>query len=172
VGRAHPGCHAEYVELANISQERVILFDPIEYLPWRFQDNQDGTGISLAFPLNPGLELEPNERLLLVKDKAAFYGSYYVPDTVTVLEWPSGKLSNSGEKLQLDQPGDVDMAGQRYWIRMDRVNYSDGSHPDNSGVDLWPAGPDGRGWALQRIDLDEYGNDPINWRAGMATPGW
>ncbi len=163
---------AEYVELTNISQDRVILFDPVEYLPWRFQDNQDGSGISLGFPLNPGLELEPNERLLLVKDKAAFYGSYYVPDRVTVLEWPSGKLSNSGEKIQLDQPGDVDMAGQRYWIRVDRVNYSDGSHPNNSGIDLWPAGPDGRGWALQRIDLDEYGNDPINWRAGMATPGW
>ncbi len=163
---------AEYVELANISQERVILFDPIEYLPWRFQDDQDGSGISLAFPLNPGLELDPNERLLLVKDKAAFHGSYYVPDRVTVLEWPSGKLSNSGEKLQLDHPGDVDLAGQRYWIRMDRVNYSDGSHPENAGTDLWPAGPDGRGWALQRIDLDEYGNDPINWRAGMATPGW
>ena len=163
---------AEYVELTNISNEPVILFDPIEYLPWRFQDNAKGTGISLFFPLNPGLELQPNERIVMVKNKTAFYGSYNVPGTVTVLEWPSGKLSNSGERIQLDLPGDVDIAGQRYWIRVDRVNYSDGSHPDNAGVDLWPAGPDGRGWSLQRIELDEYGNDPANWQAGLPTPGW
>jgi hypothetical protein len=163
---------AEYVELTNISDELVPLFNPIEYLPWRFHDSDDGSGISLFFPLNPGWELQPGERVVMVKNKAAFYGSFNVPDTVTVLEWPSGKLSNSGERIQLDEPGDVDVAGQRHWIRVDRVNYSDGSHPDNAGVDLWPAGPDGRGWSLQRVELDEYGNDPINWQAGMPTPGW
>ncbi|MCF7972981.1 MAG: lamin tail domain-containing protein [Phycisphaerae bacterium] len=163
---------AEYVELINISGDPVALFDPIEYLPWRFQDDPDGSGISLPFPLNPGLELQPGERLLLVMDKTAFYSSYNVPGTVKILEWPSGKLNNSGEKIQLDQPGDVDLAGQRYWIRVDRVNFSDGSHPDNSGIDLWPAGPDGNGWSLQRVTLNEYGNDPANWQAGLPTPGW
>jgi len=163
---------AEYVELTNISDQWVPLFNPIEYLPWRFQDNPDGSGISLAFPLNPGLELQPGERILLVKDKAALYGSFNVPATVTILEWPTGKLSNSGDKIQLDQPGDTDLAGLRYWIRTDRVNYSDGSHPDNSGTDRWPAGPDGKGWSLQRTELSEYGNDPINWHAGMPSPGW
>jgi hypothetical protein len=163
---------AEYVELVNISDDMVALFDPIEYLPWRFQDNPDGSGIDLAFPLNPGLVLHPGERVVLVMDKTAFYKSYNVPASVTVLQWPKGKLSNSGDKIQLDQPGDVDLDGLRYWIRVDRVNYSDGSHPDTSGVDLWPAGPDGRGWSLQRVALDAYGNDPVNWQAGMPTPGW
>ena len=78
----------------------------------------------------------------------------------------------SGEKIQIDQPGDTDLAGQRYWIRIDRVNYSDGSHPDDSGTDRWPAGSDGKGWSLQRTALDEYGNDPVNWHAGMPSPGW
>ncbi len=170
----HPSSHndAEYVELTNISDQPVPLFDPIEYLPWRFQDNEDGSGVSLYFPLNPALELQPGERVVMVKDRTAFYSSFDVPDTVTVLAWPNGKLSNSGERIQLDQPGDVDLEGQRYWIRADRVNYSDGSHPNNAGADLWPAGPDGNGWSLQRIALDEYGNDPINWQAGMPTPGW
>ncbi|MCP4455813.1 MAG: hypothetical protein GY809_30510 [Planctomycetes bacterium] len=170
----HPSSHddAEYVELTNISDQPVLLFDPIEYLPWRFQDNEDGSGISLYFPMNPALELQPGEHVVMVKDTNIFHSNFDVPDMVNVLEWPSGKLSNSGERIQLDQPGDVDLAGKRYWIRTDRVDYSDGSHPDNSGVDLWPAGPDGRGWSLQRIELDEYGNDPINWQAGMPTPGW
>lgn len=163
---------AEYVELTNISDELVPLFNPFEYLPWRLQDDPDGTGISLYFPLNPGWELQPGERLVMVKDKTAFYGSFHVPNSVRVVEWPKGKLSNSGERIQLDEPGDTDLSGERYWIRVDRVNYSDGSHPNDSGVDLWPAGPDGRGWSLQRIELDEYGNDPINWRAGIPTPGW
>ena len=163
---------AEYVELTNISNEWVPLFNAVEYLPWRFQDSADGSGINLFFPLNPGWELQPGERIVMVKNRAAFYSSFDVPDAVTVLEWSNGKLSNSGERIQLDEPGDVDLAGQRYWIRVDRVNYSDGSHPDNAGVDLWPAGPDGRGWSLQRVELSEYGNDPVNWQAGMPTPGW
>src|SRR5439155_25319144 len=29
----------------------------------------------------------------------------------------------------------------------------------------WPAGPDGSGSALQRIDLAAYGDDPANWVA-------
>ena len=63
----HPSSHddAEYVELTNISDQPVPLFDPIEYLPWRFQDNEDGSGISLYFPMNPALELQPGERVVI-----------------------------------------------------------------------------------------------------------
>lgn len=163
---------AEYIELINISDHLVTLYDPFIPLGWRFYDDADGSGIFVNFPVNPGLELQPNERLLLVKDETTLRRRYTIPETVNILEWPSGKLSNSGEKIQLDMPGDVDLAGQRYWILVDRVNFSDGSHPDGLGTDLWPAGPDGRGWSLQRITLNAYGNDPINWQAGTPTPGW
>ena len=85
----------------------------------------------------------------------------------------SGRLSNSGEKVQLSMPGDVDEFSTRYYIRIDRVNYSDGSHPEDcpGGVDLWPIEADGDGNSLTRIDPNSYGNDPNNWAPASPTPG-
>ncbi|MHC4687915.1 MAG: hypothetical protein ACYTEW_26950 [Planctomycetota bacterium] len=69
-------------------------------------------------------------------------------------------------------PGDED-AGTRYYIRVDRVSYSDGSHPEDcpGGVDFWPTEPDGNGLSLTRIDPNLYGNDPNNWQAASPSPG-
>jgi len=84
-----------------------------------------------------------------------------------------GKLNNAGERLQLSMPGDIDEGGERHYIRIDQVNYSDGSHPEKcpGGVDLWPAGADGFGLTLTRRALAEYGNDPANWMASTPSPG-
>jgi hypothetical protein len=75
--------------------------------------------------------------------------------------------------LELSMPGDVDKEGVRYYIRVDRINYSDGSHPENSpsGIDLWPVGPDGYGGALKRRISADYGNDPENWTIAAPSPG-
>ncbi|MFC1636927.1 hypothetical protein ACFL5Z_19055 [Planctomycetota bacterium] len=83
-----------------------------------------------------------------------------------------GNLSNMGESIELSMPGDVDNDGERYTIRIDRVNYSDGSHPENCPglVDLWPVEPDGDGMVLTRKILTDYGNDPDNWTAGAPSP--
>jgi hypothetical protein len=55
---------------------------------------------------------------------------------------------------------------------VDRVSYSDGSHPaDNpGGVDLWPSQADGEGYCLTRKVLSDYGNDPANWSAAAPSP--
>jgi hypothetical protein len=66
-------------------------------------------------------------------------------------------------------PGDVDGDSIRQYIRVDRVNYSDGIHPE--GDDPWPVEADGRGKSLHRRVADEYGNDVINWEAGDPPPG-
>jgi hypothetical protein len=81
-------------------------------------------------------------------------------------------LANDGEKLEISKPGD-ESGGTRYYIRIDRVNYSDGWHPDNcpGDVDLWPTEPDGDGDSLNRIFPQYYGNDPNNWQAAPPTPG-
>jgi hypothetical protein len=70
-------------------------------------------------------------------------------------------------------PGDMDTEGTRHYIRIDRVNYSDGSHPENcpGGIDLWPPEPDGQGASLTRKNAAEYGNDPDNWIAAPPSPG-
>ena len=79
------------------------------------------------------------------------------------------KLSNSGERLQLGKPGDIDEDGIQQYIRVDRVTYDDDSP--------WPItepdgfGPDGDGESLTRIVLENYGNDPVNWQGQTPSPG-
>jgi hypothetical protein len=164
---------SEYVELLNISDSPVVLYDSVTVEPWRFTDDPDNPSIEFFFPTDPPVTLESGQYLLLVEDSAAFATRYDVPAGVQIFEWPDGKLDNAGEKIQLSMPGDVDLQGRRQWIRVDRVNYSDGSHPnDTPGAgDPWPAEADGSGYSLGRIAPTDYGNDPINWRAAIPSPG-
>ncbi|MHC4204173.1 MAG: lamin tail domain-containing protein [Planctomycetota bacterium] len=160
----------EYVELLNISDSVITLAEYDNELfidvPWRFAD--DSNGISFDFPL--GTTMAPGEYLLLVKDMAAFDSAYSADeDSVQIFEWGPGRLSNAGEKVQLSKPGDQ-VEETRYYIRVDRVNYSDGSHP--AGDDPWPIEPDGTGKSLIRIVPADYGNDPDNWTAANPSPGY
>jgi len=160
---------AEYVELLNISDSPAVLYDPITAEPWRFTDDPDNPGIDFFFPTNPPVTVEAGEYLLLVGNWGEFDKMFNVPAGVQVFEWPAGKLNNAGEKIQLSMPGDVDTEGLRYWIRVDRVTYSDGSHPGDA--DPWPTEADGIGYSLSRISPNEYGNDPVNWQAATPSPG-
>jgi hypothetical protein len=164
---------AEYVELLNISDSAVELYDPVTLEPWRFTDDPDNPSIDFFFPTDQPVTLAAGEYLLLVGDWAAFDAIYNIPVGVQVFEWGDGRLDNAGEKIQLSMPGDVDIEGRRYWIRVDRVNYSDGSHTDGTpgDADPWPVGADGTGYSLSRINPSEYGNDPINWQAAIPSPG-
>jgi hypothetical protein len=75
--------------------------------------------------------------------------------------------------LELAKPGDVDKQNIHCYIRVDRISYSDGSHPQNcpGGIDLWPRQADGLGKSLWRIVPIEYGNDVGNWTTGVPSPG-
>lgn len=161
---------AEYVELLNISNGPVTLFDFDALEPWRFTDD---TGIEFSFPTDAPLTLETGQHVLLARDIAQARRSFSVPTHAVLFEWGSGKLANSGEKIRLLKPGDVDEAGTRYWIEVDRVNYSDGSHGENfgGGIDPWPRQADGMGPSLNRLSSKHYGNDPSNWQATIPTPG-
>ena len=68
-------------------------------------------------------------------------------------------------------PGDADIDDPniRYYVRVDNVRYSDGSHhQDFIGLDPWPQGPDGDGQSLQRINMTAFGDDVNNWRADVS----
>jgi len=160
---------AEYVELLNISDQAVTLYDSAQDIPWRFTDNPDNPGIEVLLPAEPPLVLEPGEYLLLVRDLPAFEAGYPLPAGVPILTWGSGKLANGSEKIQLSKPG----SGADSWIRIDRVVYSDGSNPDEfpASIDPWPAEADGQGASLIRIDPAAYGNDPANWKPALPSPG-
>jgi hypothetical protein len=159
---------AEYVELLNISDGPVTLFDFTSMEPWRFTDQ---SGIEFRFPTDDLVTLEKGEYFLLVRDVAAVR-RLGVQASVRMMSWGSGRLANQGEDLYLLKPGDVDTAGTRYWIEGDRVNYSDGAHPQNfaRNKDPWPAGADGLGLSLNRLFTRGFGNDPSNWQA-TPTPG-
>ena len=160
----------EFIELHNTGLGAVTLYDSNEGLPWKFTD-----GVDYTFADAPGLTLGAGGYAVLVKDVTGYINEYGMPPFGVLLLGPyGGKLSNSGESVQLSRPGDLDEFGVRHYIRVDRVSYSDGSHPENvsGSVDLWPAGPDGGGASLHRISDELYGNDPNNWTAAdPPTPG-
>lgn len=160
---------AEYIELLNVGDGPVTLFDFGVMEPWRLADD---SGVGLWFPADEPLTLEAGEHLLLARDARAL-ASYPVPAGAKVLYWGSGKLANQGENLVLFKPGDADQKGTRYWIEVDRVRYSDGDHPEEfpNGIDPWPVEADGGGLSLNRLFPSQYGNDPNNWHATIPTPG-
>ena len=168
----HPAADgdAEYVELLNISTGPVTLFNFASGEPWRLMDE---SGINLRLPTDAPITIESGEHVLLVRNLAAVRKCYDVPADAKTFAWGSGKLDNQGEKLQLLKPGDVDDEGTRYWIEVDRVSYSDGSHGEefSGGIDPWPGEADGDGPSLNRLFPSRYGNDPNNWHATIPTPG-
>jgi len=159
----------EYIELLNIGETAITLAEydneQLVDVPWRLTDSD---GISFDFP--PGTTMAAGEYLLLVKNRDAFDFRYAgAAGDVQIYEWDGGRLDNGGEKVQLSKPGD-EVEGTRHYIRVDRVNYSDGFHP--LGDDPWPLGPDGYGQSLTRNAPANYGNDPENWIAAEPSPGW
>ena len=151
---------AEYVELLNVSNTAVSLYDEASGEGWAFTN-----GITYAFSAVAPVTLEAGERLILTRNVAAFESTYGsgVPEGTQVLEWTAGGLSNGGESLQLSKPGGLDSEQVRQFIRVDRVNYLD-ELP-------WPSLADGGGAALERINVHAYGNDFVNWAAEVASPG-
>ena len=167
--------YAEFVELKNISGAPITLFDSEENEQWRFVDDPDAAIPNLDIKL-PAVTLQNNDYFLLVKDKAAFESVFLGGNDITTLgvqwfEWGAkgGSLSNGGEQLELQMPGDVEDT-QRMYVRIDRVTYSDGSHPVVG--DPWPPEPDNSDvFTLNRKIATDYGNDVINWEAAAPTPG-
>ncbi|UCF16179.1 MAG: lamin tail domain-containing protein, partial [Phycisphaerales bacterium] len=168
VGSAYTNEQYEYIELYNITSEPVTLFDYDTALPWKLTD-----GIEFTFPKDFPVTLAPDGRILVVKNPEAFSVRYPRVPADQILGPYDGKLRNSGEKLELSMPGDIDGDGRRSYIRIDRVNYSDGSHPDDSpgSIDPWPVQPDGYGGSLTRRTPAHYGNDPANWTWAFPSPG-
>jgi len=151
---------AEYIEILNISDSSVTLYDFTTNEPWKMTD-----GIEYLFPSVTKLTLAAGEYFLIIKDLAAFTTQYGSP-VCGYAEWTLGSLSNGGEKLEISMPGDVDGLGVRQYIRIDRVSYSDGAEVG----DPWPSEPDGAGMSLTRVVPADYGNDVANWQASAPTP--
>ena len=136
----------------------MTLFDADSGTAWRIVN-----GVEYEFPALSTIALAPGERLVITGNIPAFNREYTVPAGTLVLEWTTGKLSNSGEALELGRPGPTDANNIIQFVRVDRVNFEDGAP--------WPVASDGNGSSLTKIFEKEYGNDFINWTALAASPG-
>jgi hypothetical protein len=167
-GGSYTNDQYEYIRLYNISAESVTLYNSETGEPWKFTD-----GIDFTFPSDAPVTIPAGGYIFIVKKPKAFSWRYPAVPAEIIFGPYEDNLNNAGESLELSMPGDVNVEGVRQYIRIDRVNYSDGSHPENSpsGVDLWPVGPDGYGQSLARKVLTVYGNDPENWIASVPSAG-
>jgi hypothetical protein len=114
---------------------------------------------------NGAATLAPGASIVLVSNLAAFdYRYHVVANNIPVAGTYSGRLSNGGDMIRLDQ-FDSAYPGNTASFEIDHVNYQT--------VAPWPTVADGYGPALIRIHTADYGNDPENWRASNAggTPG-
>lgn len=153
----------EYIELLNITDQPVPLFDPLApERVWAIMD-----GVRFSFPR--GVTLAPGGYALVVGTTAdAFRRKVRVPPEVPVFGPFEGKLKNEGERVVLSKPGFLGAEGEAgVPIDVDAVRYADGPP--------WPPRLTARaaGLALERVQAGAYGNEPANWQAFTAggTPG-
>ncbi len=160
----------EYLELRNIRSEPIVLQDEVstetapgvfirETVSWRFDK-----GIDFVFPAGTTI---PAGGILIVAENPTAFTAYYgtMPSGVQVLGPFAGgtKLDNGGETIRLVRPGDREYGKERFWIGAEQISYDDASP--------WPTSADGGGHSLHRIYPAQYGDDVINWQAGLPAPG-
>ncbi|HNQ73390.1 MAG TPA: lamin tail domain-containing protein [Verrucomicrobiota bacterium] len=146
----------EFIELLNIGDTAVPLFDPAAATnAWRIS--------APGYTLPTGLSLPPASLLLLVSsDPEAFRLKYAVSPEVPILGPYATPLPNGGARISLEQP-DVPNPDLVPYVSVEAVQYNDKSP--------WPVAADGSGPSLQRTSAIDYGNDPVLWLAATPTPG-
>lgn len=152
----------EYIEIKNISNQPVPLFDPRHPVnTWKIK------GFSFSFP--EGVTIESGELMVISSDTISVEGfrTYYsVPAGVRIFNTAKGGLRNSSDTIKLLEPlkPNTDNAEVKVpYQAVDVVAYEDGK--------LWPDEADGIGMALLRKKLNQFSDDPNNWIVAPPTPG-
>jgi hypothetical protein len=160
---------SEYIELRNISASPLPLFDATAPTnTWHLEN-----AVTYAFPTN--VTVDAGAIVIVVGFDPAnawklgpFRQRYGIPAGVPVFGPWTGKLANSGAAVVLTMPdhpiaAPASNAGFVPYVSVDEVHYRDAAP--------WPAGADGFGASLHRVALTEFGDDPLNWAAGLPSPG-
>ncbi len=159
-----------FIELRNNTASPVALYDPA------FPTNRWKLGGGIAFTFPASVSLAANADLLIVDFNptnttalTTFRTRYGISGSVPIYGPFSGSLANDGDSIELyrpdaPQPSAAPDAGFVPYVIADRVNYTDTAP--------WPNGAvDGGGLSLQRLAVNLYGNEPLNWVAATPTPG-
>ncbi len=157
----------EFVELHNLTADTIPLYDVAHPTNgWRLRQ-------SIDFDFTTSHSIPPGGFLVMVSfDPAsdptalASFRSQYGPEGVLVGPW-SGKLSNSGEAVELRAPDAPQITGEDSgvvpYVVVDRVVYS--------AMPPWPTDVNGSGLSLQRKVFPGYGNEPLNWVGAPPNVG-
>ena len=141
----------EFLELINTSTDV-----PLDLTGMRFTD-----GIEFDFAQSSVSSLAAQQRLVIVKDQAAFlarYGNEFAGQIAGEFQMASG-LRDSGEVIKLEDATQSTV-----------FEFAYGDDPDQR----WPGRADGWGSSLQIVDLDEDPALSTNWQASVrihGTPG-
>ena len=162
----------EYIELYNPGSSAVTLSSWYENhgnpqsFPWKLANAAD-----YAFPV--GTSIAAHGTVVVVGfDPSAdptklgnFRAKYGIGTGVTILGPWQGKLSNSGETIELLRPDEPPLGEPAYvpYILADQVDYGVASP--------WTSGADQTGLSLQRGQWMLLGDEPANWSAISPTPG-
>jgi hypothetical protein len=156
-----------YVELTNITDQPVPLYDPA------FPTNRWYLVFGGWFTFPTNVVMAPRSLLLVVSgDAAEFRARHGVPADVPVFDG-LGVLPSIAfippNRLYLARPsGMVNLAGLGMRTREIPVDVIDfmTRYP-------WPVAAAGSGASLERVALDEFGREPRNWRASptVSSPG-
>ena len=149
----HPSADtSEFIEIQNLTST------PFDIAQWELKD-----GVTFTFPnfteANPTHTfLKAFERIVLCDtDPATFRTAYGLPAAIRVFGPWSGKLSDSGERITLDDKNGVTRCTLRY---------------NDKGV--WPVAADGTGHSLVLADTSRVIDDYRVWKASPSkggTPG-
>jgi hypothetical protein len=160
----------EFIELYNAGATAVPLYDPAHATnTWHIRG-----GVSFDIPA--GLTLSTGTSLLVVSfdpvlDAAAlnhFRTNYQLTSSALVVGPFSGKLNNSADSVELNQPGAPVVNTNTLEVTVPRVLVERVKYKDTSP---WPVAADGSGQCLQRVANLQFGNDPVNWVAAPPSFG-
>jgi spore coat protein CotH len=160
----------EFLRVSEFNYNPAVSVDNAEYIEFLNTSSTDtlnlagvtiSEGPSDPFVFAAGTTLAPGDRLLVVGDLGAFTAAYPSVSSSLIAGTYSGKLSNGGENLRVD-----DVGGEKIL----EVSYGD--------TDPWYFGTDGDGQTLQLVDefntslllMDKF----YSWRPSLAfngTPG-
>ncbi len=153
------GGEAEFVEIRNITDAAVPLFDPRHPgNTWRI------AGINFQFP--PDVTLPPGGLAVVTAgDPDSFRALHGIPENVPVFGPFLGVLQDGGERVAVERPDDPVESGDGSvivpYVTVDEVSYQPGAP--------WP-NVAGNGSSLERRSPPAFADDPASWRASFLHP--
>lgn len=155
---------AQYIEITNISDKGMSLFDPdYPQNTWRVMVDD------VYFQLPKGMSLKSKASIVIAftMDDAGFRTGYGIDADIPVLFF-SGTLPDPEAKIRLERPLPPEKDANGAVIRVDFMECEKIYYKNQAP---WPAGTNATGLSLTRINSAEFGNDPANWKAATSSPG-